>query len=107
MVVVAVDSRSTQASRPARQLSVDHGMAIVPIWVAMTAFRSPAVQCAAENVIGPAHGYCTNVSGDAQLLHDVQLPPANPGRAAPVPPTASGLTDAKPAGPGHASAKLT
>ena len=56
--VVAADcSRSTQTNRPGCQLSVDQGMVTVFICVTITAFLSPAIQCAGENVIGPAQGY--------------------------------------------------
>ena len=40
----------------------------------MIAILSPAsLQCAGENVIGPFHGYCTNVFGVVQLFQSVHV----------------------------------
>ena len=72
--------------------------------VAMIATLSLSVQCAGENVIGPFHGYCTNVFGVVQLFQSVHVPPAKFGSALPVMP---GLTPANAAPHGQASTNET
>jgi hypothetical protein len=74
--------------------------------VAMIAILSPASsQCAGENVIGPFHGYCTNVFVPVeQLFQSVHTPPANPGSGLPV---TSGFTPANAAPQGQASTNET
>ena len=85
-------------------MPVPHGIVMSWTCVAMIATLSLSVQCAGENVIGPFHGYCTNVFGVVQLFQSLHDPPANPGSAFPVMP---GFTPANATPHGHASTNAT
>ena len=76
----------------------------------MIAILSPAsFQCAGENVIGPFHGYWTNVLGVVQLFQSLHVPPAKFGSGLPVNASSpfAGLTPANAAPHGQASTNAT
>ena len=75
----------------------------------MIATLSASLQCAAENVIGPFHGYCTNVFGVLQVFQSVHVPPAKFGSELPVNASScmSGFTPANAAPHGQASTNAT
>jgi hypothetical protein len=76
----------------------------------MIAILSPAsFQCAGENVIGPFHGYCTNVLGVVQLFQSLHVPPTKFGSGLPVNASSpfAGLTPANAAPHGQASTNAT